>query len=340
MSNPILVEVTRGALVESVHRGAIAIAAPDGEILASLGDAGAVTFPRSAIKMMQALPLVASGAADAMGLSEAELALACASHGAEPFHVAAVEAWLARIGASESDLLCGPHPPSHEPSARALFAAGGVPRRVHNNCSGKHTGFLTLALHLKVPLAGYVELGHPVQRAVRQALCQCCGVAETALGVGVDGCCAPNYALPLAALARGMAALAAPETLPQPLGAAARRLHRAVRAHPLLGSGHGRADALMIGKAGYASITKAGAEGIHCAIIPERKLGVAIKIDDGAGRASETAIANVLAALGVLDANEPEIASLLHAPVVNTGGTVVGERRAAPALREAFRALR
>ncbi|NWH08051.1 MAG: asparaginase [Alphaproteobacteria bacterium] len=150
MSNPILMAVTRGALIESVHRGAIAVAAPDGRILASLGDVAALTYPRSAIKMMQALPLVTSGAADAFGVSEAELALACASHGGEPFHIAAVEGWLSRIGASERDLLCGPHPPSHEPSARTLYAAGGHPRRIHNNCSGKHTGFLTLARHLKV----------------------------------------------------------------------------------------------------------------------------------------------------------------------------------------------
>ncbi|NWH09595.1 MAG: asparaginase, partial [Alphaproteobacteria bacterium] len=181
---------------------------------------------------------------------------------------------------------------------------------------------------------------HPVQRAVRDALCRCCGVEETSLQSGIDGCCAPNYALPIQALARGMAALAVPSTLPPAMDAAARRLHGAVRAHPLLGSGHGRADALMIGKAAFAATTKAGAEGIHCAIIPGLGMGVAVKIDDGAGRAAETVIASVLAALGVLDANDPDIAALVKAPLFNTGGDMVGERRVAPAITDTFRRLR
>ena len=150
-ANPVLVEVTRGDMVESRHRAAFAVADPRGRVVASAGDIERPVYARSAIKALQAIPLVESGAAEAFGLSDAEIALACASHHGEPRHVETVTAWLARIGCSLEDLECGAHPPTHAASHRALMAAGEEPGAVHNNCSGKHAGFLTLARHLNAP---------------------------------------------------------------------------------------------------------------------------------------------------------------------------------------------
>jgi L-asparaginase II len=200
--NPILVEVTRGSVVESRHRGAIAISDAAGKLVAQWGDVEAPVFPRSAFKSLQALPLVESGAADAWHVGDDDLALACASHSGQPMHVERVEAWLARIDCREGDLACGPHLPLHEPSAHAMLRAGESPCKVHNNCSGKHTGFLTLARHLHIAVDGYERPDHPVQVMARQAIAELCDVRPDALPIGIDGCAAPNYAMPLANLAR------------------------------------------------------------------------------------------------------------------------------------------
>lgn len=330
-ANPVLVRLTRGGETESLHRGALALAAPDGRLAAAIGDVNAPVFPRSAYKMLQALPLVDSGAAAAFGVGDAELALACASHAGEPLHTEAVMAWLGRIGAREEDLACGPHPPHHAPTAEALVRRGVMPTRRHNNCSGKHTGFLTLARHLGAPFAGYHLSEHPVQRAVRVAVAQMAGVAEMELVAGVDGCAVPNYAMPLRSLATAMARLAAPGALPPARGAAARRLFDAVAGHPLEVSGTGRADAVLIAAAAGRAVTKTGAEGVYCAVLRDRGLGLALKIDDGATRAAETAVAAALIQLGVVAADAPGIAALSAPEVLNTRGETVGARAASGA---------
>jgi L-asparaginase II len=273
LANPILVEVTRAALVESVHRGSIAIADANGTIRFALGDVETPVYSRSSLKPIQALPLVESGAADAFHLSDEDVALACASHSGEPMHTSRVAAWLSRIGCSESDLACGPQAPRYEPALEEMLRNGEKPTRLQNNCSGKHTGFLTVARHWGIATAGYERIDHPVQQAVAKALRTLSGVGD--LAWGVDGCAAPNFALPLAGFARALAQIAGWRTV------GANRITRAMIAHPALVGGTGRAcTALMRAAKGRAAV-KIGAEGVYAAMLPERGLGIALKIDDG-----------------------------------------------------------
>jgi L-asparaginase II len=333
MANPILVEVTRGPLVESVHRGAVAIARADGSLLLSLGDMNTPVYPRSSLKPVQALPLLESGAADAFALGDEEIALACASHSGEPMHTSRVAAWLNRIDCSDGDLACGPHPVRYEPVWTEMLRRGEQPTRLHNNCSGKHTGFLTVARHWNVATAGYEHHDHPVQRAVARALGELTGI-EAELAWGVDGCTAPNFALPLPAFAIALARFADPRSLAEARATAIRRIVHAMMAYPELVAGTGRSDTILM-RAGHGRVaTKAGAEAYYAAIVPEAGLGIALKIDDGAGRAAETAIAAILDKLALVNDN-PDAHALIRAPVLNTRGAVEGERRPAPALNNA-----
>ncbi|HWA01905.1 MAG TPA: asparaginase [Rhizomicrobium sp.] len=329
-ANPVLVELTRGRLVESVHRGAVAVADARGNIRFALGDLDTPVYPRSSLKPIQALPLVESGAADAFGLSAEDIALACASHSGEPMHTGRVTAWLERIGCGEGDLACGPHLPRYEPAAEAMIRRGEAPTRVHNNCSGKHAGFLTVARHWDIATKGYELHDHPVQRAVAAALGELAGIAGE-LPWGVDGCAAPNFALPLASLARAFALAASPGSLAPERARAFSRIVSAMMAHPELVSGTGRACAILMRSAGGRAAVKIGAEGFYAAMLPQAGLGVAIKIDDGASRAAETAMAAILDGLGALG-DGAQARALLRAPILNTRGAEVGERRAAPAL--------
>jgi L-asparaginase II len=333
LANPVLVEVTRGTLVESIHRGAVAIANAQGEIVFSLGDIEALTYPRSSLKPVQALPLVESGAAEAFGLNDEEIALACASHSGEPMHTSRIATWLARIGCAPDDLACGAHPARYEPVWEAMIKRGETPTRLHNNCSGKHTGFLTLARHWDVATAGYEQRDHPVQCAVAAMLGELSGLPKE-FTWGVDGCAAPNFALPISGFARALAKLAAPNHLSFPRARAARRIVRAMIAHPELVAGTGRACTILMQACNGRAAVKTGAEGYFAGIVPEAGLGIALKIDDGAGRAAETAIAVILDKLGLLN-GDAAAHQILRAPVTNTRNAIVGERRPAQALAEA-----
>jgi L-asparaginase II len=321
MTNPILVEVMRGPLVESVHRGSIAVADASGKIVFSLGDLETPVYPRSSLKPIQTLPLVESGAADAFGLSGEEIALACASHSGEPMHTTRVASWLARIGCGEGDLACGAHPSRYEPVAEDMIRRGEKPTRIHNNCSGKHTGFLTVARHWDIATQGYERHDHPVQTAIAKILSDLAGVRGE-LPWGVDGCAAPNFALPLAAQARAFAQMAGPR---------GRRIVQAMIAHPELVSGTGRVCAILMRSAQGRAAVKTGAEGFFAGIVPELGLGIVLKIDDGAGRAADTVMAAMLERFGLLGSDEAA-QKILRAPVTNTVGAVVGERRVAAAL--------
>ena len=325
-ANQILVTESRGGLVESFHRGAFAIADSAGRIVASLGDIDRKIFPRSSIKLIQALPLVESGAADAFGLSDIELALACASHSSEPRHVEVVSAWLARIGCTEADLVCGAHAPSFAPAAEALIREGRRPTRLHNNCSGKHAGFLTLARHLRVSVTGYEKPDHPVQRAVREGLSALSAVPQQAFEIGIDGCGAPNFALPLSGFATAFARVADPSALAPPRRAALERLKSSVRAQPFYIAGTGRLCTRII-ESGADVIPKGGAEGVYVAALPGLKLGLALKIDDGARPASECLLIALLTGLGVIAPDAPLAREFAPQPIINTQGLVVGERR-------------
>jgi L-asparaginase II len=329
-ANPVVVEVTRGDMVESRHRAAIAVVDADGRVVLSAGDIDRAVYPRSAIKPMQALPLVESGAADAFRLGEAELALACASHSGEPRHVAAVAAWLARIGCAPSDLECGTHAPVDAAAAGALAVGHIRPSALHNNCSGKHAGFLTVARHMGEPTGGYIGYDHPVQRRVRAALAELCGCDLAAVPHGIDGCGIPQYGIPLRALARGMARLAAPERLPPARTAAILRIRAAMAAEPFLVAGSGRFDTAAIEATSGAVLVKTGAEGVYAAILTDRGLGLALKVDDGAKRAAEVALGHALRRLGALpDGAATRLAAFLEPAVHNVAGRVVGRVRVA-----------
>lgn len=323
-SNPVLVAVTRGGVVESRHGGRFAVVGADGATLVEGGRVDEPTFPRSAIKFIQALPLVETGAADAFAVSTAELALACASHNGETMHTEAVGAWLGRVGLGERDLECGPHAP-HGPAAEALIRAGRAPDRVHNNCSGKHTGFLTVARHLGVPTVGYSTQDHPVQRLVADALRDMTGADPKDAPVGIDGCGVPTWAMPVRGLALAMARIADPAGLAPGRRRAIERLRAAITAFPAMIAGTGRLCTAVVAETRGEVLVKTGAEGVFVAAVPRLRLGFALKIDDGATRASEVAILALLRRLGAFDdAAWARLARYAEPVMVNTQGKRVG----------------
>lgn len=326
-ANPVLVEVTRGGAVESSHRGAAVVMDPAGGVVAAWGDVDRPVYPRSAVKPLQALPLIETGAAERFSVGDEEIALAAASHSGEPEHVALVTAWLERMGLGAGDLECGPHAPMDEAAAAELSRAGGQPSAIHNNCSGKHTGFLATALHLGEETRGYVKPGHPVQERMVEVLSEMGSHDLTDAPRGSDGCGIPVIAMPLRAMALGLARLANPDDLAPARTAACRRVFAAMAAHGRLVAGRGRFDTLALEAASGAFVVKTGAEGVYVAAM--EGYGVALKIDDGAKRASETAMAAILHHLGVLD-GLGALDSYLDGVILNRPGEVVGAVRPAP----------
>ena len=327
-ANPVLIEVTRGGMVESRHRGAAVAMDSQGRIVAAWGDVDALIYPRSSIKPIQALPLIESGAADKYKVGPEEIALACASHGGEPAHTERVAAWLARHDLAERDLECGAHMPSETESSADLIRAGRPASALHNNCSGKHAGMLLTARHLGEPMRGYIGADHPVQRRLRGLLADLGDCALDGVSTGIDGCGIPVYAMPLKALALAMARMADPAALPDARSDAARRIVRAMTAHPYLVAGKGRFDTEIMAAGRGAVAVKGGAEGVHAAILPELRLGVALKIDDGgAGRSSPVAMAALLRRLKAMP--EDRLADWLERPVTNAAGRTAGAIRPA-----------
>lgn len=326
MTNPVVVEVTRGDRVESEHRGAGAVVDADGGVVFAFGDIDRPVYPRSAVKALQTLPLVESGAADRLALGDAEIALACASHSGEAAHVALASAMLARVGRGADVLECGAHWPLGEAAARALARSGATPSALHNNCSGKHAGFVCLACADGVDPAGYVLPGHPVQRAVTEALSQVTGARLDAENRAVDGCAIPAYAIPLRALALGFARFATGTGLARARARAATRIRAAVAAHPWAVAGVGRFDTDVMTRLGASAFTKTGAEGVYCAALPDLGLGLAVKADDGGRRAAEVTIAALLRRFGGFGA---PLDRFVAQRLVNWNGTPVGVLRPA-----------
>lgn len=322
-----IAEAWRGGILESTHTGHAVICDETGQIVQSWGNPLAVIFPRSSCKMLQALPLIESGAADAAGLTPRQLALSCASHEGAELHTHAVSDWLADLGLSEGDLRCGSHEPYDRTERNRLILSHEKPCQLHNNCSGKHAGFVTLNRHLKAG-SEYVEVDHPVQRAVKDAFEDTTG--ETSPGYGIDGCSAPNYATSVHGLARAMARFASAREDGGARQSAMHRLTRAMAAFPEMVAGEGRAcTELMRAMDGRVAI-KTGAEAVFVAIIPERKMGIALKITDGGTRGAEAAIAGLLVKLGVLDAEHPATRKRLNAVQKNWRGFETGITRLAP----------
>lgn len=333
MTNPVLVEVLRGAIVESRHRGALAVADADGACLLALGDVDRPVFPRSAVKALQALPLVESGAADRFGLTDRELALACASHGGEPDHVATAQAMLARAGLDATALRCGAHAPIHAPSAAALYRAGAQPSALHNNCSGKHAAFLCLACALEADPQGYVEPDHPVQRQVKATIEGVTGVALTDDCRGIDGCSVPTWAVPLKPLAMAFARLGTGQGLAPDRAKAAARLRAACAAHPWHVAGTGRFCTEIMQRLGARAFVKGGAEGVYCGALPDAGLGLAVKCDDGGMRAAEVVTAALIARFGTLsEADRAALERFVRPVLRNWNGIAVGALRPAEAL--------
>lgn len=330
-ANPVLAEVWRGPVLESIHRGTAVVCRPDGEVVAAWGDPARRILPRSSCKMLQALPLVESGAADAAGLTVQHLALACASHSGSDAHTSLAQKWLRSIGLAESDLRCGPQEPSDKAAERWLFELGKQPGQIHNNCSGKHCGMLTLGQRLG---AGpeYVDPVHPVQQAIRTAISEICG--EEITEWAIDGCSAPNFVVSMKGLATAMARFAVPETLGDVRGAAARRLRDAMIEYPILVAGQGRSCTALMFACDRRAAVKTGAEGVFVGILPEAGLGIAIKIDDGASRGSEAAITALLARYGALDRGHKAFTTYADAPLLNRRGIDCGRVRAASCLTD------
>lgn len=319
-----MTEIWRGPFLESVHVGHAVVCDESGDIREAWGDPDLVVLSRSASKMIQALPLITSGAADAARLTPEHLALACASHCGMTKHSERVAKWLAALGFGEIDLRCGAHEPYDGATRDRMLLSGETPCQYHNNCSGKHSGFLTLNRHLRGG-PEYIEPDHPVQQAVLDAFEGVTG--ETSPGHGIDGCSAPNFASTLHGMARAMARFAA-----APDDSAEARLHRAMRLHPDLVAGDGAACTELMKATGGRAAIKTGAEGFYNAIIPDLKLGVSLKIADGTTRASESAIAAILVKLGVLEPENPAVTRLMNAPIKNRRGIVTGWIRPAPKL--------
>lgn len=334
MTNPVLVEVTRGPQVESRHRGAVAVVDASGHRIASLGDVTTPVFPRSAVKPIQALPFVESGAADAYRFGNAELALACASHGGEPRHVEGVSAMLAAAGLDETSLQCGVSWPANEEARIALARSGARPTPIHDNCSGKHAAFLATVVHSGWDRRDYVAHDHPVQRGVKDALADLTGAVLNDRVRGVDGCSIPTYAIPLDALARGFARFVTGAGLSADRASAARRLVGACQAEPFLVAGTGRFCTDAMNLFGTRLLVKVGGEGIFCAGFPALGVGVALKCDDGAGRGAEVMMASVIAALlKPTEQESREFERRLSPTVKSRRGARVGEMRASAELK-------
>jgi L-asparaginase II len=298
MPNPVIAEVTRGGVVESRHAGAYTVVDAAGKLIASAGDIAQAIFPRSAIKAFQCLPVIESGAADRFGFTDEELALACASHSGETRHVEVARSMLAKAGMSESQYECGPHWPYDLSAHHDMVRRDEEPHAVHNNCSGKHAAMLALARHLDAPAQGYSAIDHPVQRAVARTMSELCEVEIDAQPHGTDGCSVPTWAIPLRNLALGFARFGSGAGLGEKRDAACQRIIAAVRAHPFMVAGSNRFCTRLMQVVPRAFV-KTGAEGVFCGAIPHAGLGIALKCDDGASRASEAAMAAVLASLPV-----------------------------------------
>ncbi len=332
----IAVEYWRGNRLESGVRADVAVVDSLGQVRYWLGDPFRSAFWRSSAKPFQAMPVIESGAADLFQMGPKDVAIICASHGGEPMHVELVQDLLRRIEAEPQHLICGVHPPSHRESAQQLLIAGQEPQVLHNNCSGKHTGMLALARALEAPLEGYEKPEHPVQQAIRRNVAYMTGLFEPNLETGTDGCGVPTFFLSLDRMAYSFARLVDPRGLEPAKAGSALIVSEAMRAHPELVSGTGRLEVRLAEASNHRFVSKGGAEAVFCLGIPDRGLGVAIKIESGDSRAMPTVVVTVLKQMGVLSQGElMELEPLLHPDIFNHSGTLVGEIRPVMKLKSA-----
>ena len=322
---PIEIDIWRGTLIESRHRVHGAVVDAHGGVVHAWGDYNAPIYGRSAIKPLLALLLVESGAADRFELGDREIALACASHNGEPGHVDAVRTWLANVGLSVGDLECGAQMPGLETVQRAMYGKGEAATPAHNNCSGKHAGFLTAARHLGFPTKGYIQYEHPVQQRLLGILEQMSGSELGDVPRGIDGCGIPTIAFPIANHAFAMAQMADPHHLPEARAAASHRILQAMTKEPWYVAGTGRFCTKVMEVTGEKAAIKTGAEGVYMGAFPDLGLGVCLKAGDGGGRATEVAMGAVMRLLGVIDdADEAKLHGTLEPEIRNWAGTLTG----------------
>ncbi len=329
MQSEILAKVIRGETVESIHRGSLFVIDGDGKEIVNIGDAETVAFIRSSAKPFQVLPFLMSGGAEKFGYLESEIALACASHSGEKIHTTIAERMLKKIGLGEADLRCGAHLPFNETRAEELIRSGEKPSQLHNNCSGKHAAMLAFALTIGADLKTYDLIENPIQQAILQMVAEFCETPKEAIPLAVDGCCAPNFALSLRAMAKGFLKLVfPPESFDAELREACRRVVTAMMNYPELIGGTERLDTLLMAAARGKFISKIGAEGVWlCGVLPSpqwtRGLGIALKIDDGDDKRARAVISvEVLRQLGIYDAGKLKDYSPL--PIKNRRGETVG----------------
>ncbi len=314
MKPQIMCEIWRGTYLESVHTGMAVICDKEGEISHQWGDPSALILPRSSAKMMQAIPLIISGAEKKFSIGEDLLALACASHNAAEIHLSRVVGWLSHLGFSDTDLRCGSQPPKDPHVKKEMREKGHSPCQIHNNCSGKHAGFLSVSRHLNAG-AEYTDPDHPVQLMVMDVFQEL--TQNKVDGIVIDGCSAPNPAMPLYSLAKAMSWFATAHKRDDQLSKAALKLRNAMVNYPELVAGERRACTNLMKACEKKAILKTGAEGVFVAILPELEKGIALKIFDGGTRASECAIASLLIQLGVLNPNHPTALAYTHARILN-----------------------
>ncbi|HKW81852.1 MAG TPA: asparaginase [Casimicrobiaceae bacterium] len=328
-----LARVTRGDATESLHYGSVAVVDREGRLLFAAGDPSTLTMTRSALKPLQAVPLVAAGGIERFGFSVEQTALLCASHSGEPRHVTAVADMLRRAGCSPEELQCGVHPPLFYAARDELPPAGVAFSALQHNCSGKHSGMLAYCRHCGLPTETYLARDHPLQQAIRQAAAHLTGVAESSLVAGIDGCSAPNYGVPLSALARAYARLAGGEDTRY--GRAPRLLADAMTAHPEMVSGERRNDLILM-RAGRGDwVTKVGAEGVQALGVRSRGWGIALKVADGNARGLHPATVAVLEQLGLLDdERRTELSSWREPEIRNYRGIVTGRVEPVVALEQ------
>ncbi|MCD2175612.1 asparaginase [Rhizobium sp. C4] len=328
MANPVLVEVTRGDVVESRHRGMVVVVDGDGKIVFEAGDVDAAVFPRSSCKAMQALPLMESGAAEAYGFGDKELALACSSHSGEDGHAELARQMIAATGRDEEVLECGSHWSFQQPILIEQASHGPKPGQLYNNCSGKHAGFICACCHTGTETRGYVGYDHPLQAEIRGIMENLTGSILGHDNCGVDGCSIPTYASPLKGLAHGFAKMATGTGLEPIRAKSARRLMQACMAEPWYVAGTKRACTALMQAAPGRIFAKTGAEGVFVAAIPEQGIAMAMKCDDGATRAAESMVAATLARFFK---DEPELHGTLMAmansEMRNWNGIKVGDVR-------------
>jgi len=333
MTNPLLAEVLRGDIVESRHAGTVAVSDPEGKLVFALGDVERPVYPRSAVKAFQALPLLESGAADRLGLTDTEIALAVSSHGGEVRHTETAASMLAKAGRDVTALECGTHRPTNTRAAEALLRAGEKPCALHNNCSGKHSGFICVACAEGIDTEGYIAAAHPVMREVMGAVHEMSGAFMGGPAVGIDGCSIPTQAAALAGVARGFARFGTGAHLGAERAKAAARIRKAVAANPFMVAGTGRFCTEIMEIFGNRVFVKTGAEGVFCASFPELGYGIALKCDDGATRAAELMMAGLIARFLPLSQNETAALQRFLTPVQkNWNGMEVGRMRLAGAM--------